>query len=644
MIYSSLFRKLSLPFIFFTVAQSTDVFGQSTNVDEYIDPTPPPAPEEVIAPPDPATDPNALPYGILEIKTDTLLTGLSAGSGIVRPSSEAITVGPVELTLEVPKDIALVYGGVVLPHDPDGNVALHLIKTGAGSQELAGVNLDISSPFAPAPKLTVLDGTLIISGNFFQNTTEPWTKENAVQVVTRGTLEIRHDWNPASGGVFNQLSGDAKNILIEGGTLKFTGNNQVSSRGFKVGSLGATLWTDANFTKTLAEGESATSQLIAGNAGGGGSVTLTGTAGSIVIGGIPNGGSELIEVVGSQGDWQENAKLIKQGSGYWKIAGSNLGGGIEVHDGILTIAGPSQTAGAVKIFGGQLNLQDAVAAGTGTVTISQGRLKIEADGYANDTVVEGGVVELGGHRSEAKLTLAGGRVTGGENFEGEALVQQSLDASSNLGGLGGGRIRVAAGAGLTGQGKIGNVILEAGSGIFLKEGLGPLQMSSLQLQGDNMIKLDLFNFGIPQSGNPELLQINGVLDLRQVSAANPLKIKLSAFIPEDADWSGVFTESDLVRFSLIKYETLLMQPDVGLSDLISLDLSDFDNERWLKALGAENLLYSLSLNPASQLIELSVTAVPEPSSFASACLVFFGGVMVRNYRQRKATGAAARCN
>lgn len=635
MIHPSLLRKISLPFILCTLVQSADLFGQAA--DDYEDFTPPPIPEEVTPPTPPVPEPEYVSSTSLEIKTDTTLEGLNAASGTISLNPEVLVAGPVALTLNVPTGISYVYGGTVLPHDDAGALGLHLIKTGGGSQELAGVIRETTPEAATRPKLTVDQGTLILSGNIFANPETPWTQDRSVQVLPQAILEIKRDWSAARGNAFNTLSGAAKNIVVEGGTLKFTDAPQYASRGFTVGTGGVTLWTDANFTKPLSEGPNAAEELITGGVDGGGSVTLTGTAGSVVIGGQPTGGSELQEVLGSQGNWQATAKLIKKGSGYWKVAGSNLGGGVEVHDGILSITGPSQTAGPVKLLGGQLNLEHAEAAGTGTVTVTQGRLKINADGYANETIVEGGVVELGGHRSEAKLTLDGGRVTGGENFAGEAIVKQFLEATSQLGSLGGGTLHIASQGALIGQGKVGNVVVETGGGIFLQDGMGPLQMASLQLQADTLIKVALFNL-VPANGSDgTLLQVDGTLDLRGLSAAHPLKVKLISLFPEGFEGLGALTEGDLVRFSLIQYENLLVPGDVSLSDLIVFDTTDFNTQSLLQALGGERLAFSINQNAGSQLLELTITSVPEPSHFAAAGFIFIGAIIGKKLRKRRGT-------
>jgi len=159
----------------------------------------------------------------------------------------------------------------------------------------------------------------------------------------------------------------------------------------------------------------------------------------------------------------------------------------------------------------------------------------------------------------------------------------------------------------------------------------------LQLQADTLIKVALFNL-VPANGSDgTILQVDGTLDLRGLSAAHPLKVKLISLFPEGLEGFGALTEGDLVRFSLIQYENLLVPGDVSLSDLIVFDTSDFNTESLLQALGGERLTFSINQNAGSQLLELTITSVPEPSHFAAAGFIFIGAIIGKRLRQRRIT-------
>ena len=60
-------------------------------------------------------------------------------------------------------------------------------------------------------------------------------------IITGGILRIATMANGGSGGVLGQSNSDAQNLIINGGTLRYSGAGDESDRLFSIGTSGGTL-------------------------------------------------------------------------------------------------------------------------------------------------------------------------------------------------------------------------------------------------------------------------------------------------------------------------------------------------------------------------------------------------------------------
>ena len=357
--------------------------------------------------------------GNLEVSSNSTIGGLSGTGGQVTSGFQNTSYSNALLTINVADGNSYVYGGTIRPNNWDGNTvnALRLIKTGNGTQELSGVltgyvtSSGTSTSIANRPQLTVNGGVLKMSGAWgFDTYVDYGSAGAAVTVNTGGTLEVARNWEYGSGNAFNQLSHNASNMLVNGGTLRFTGVNQASTaRSFTVGAAGATISVDSGITFS----HTAT---ISGSTGG--SVTLAGESTS----------SSLSQAVGGTGTWGATSKLIKTGSGNWNLNGgvaSGLAGGIQVSGGTLTLNGNSASAGQTVVDqDGTLTVGVSLVAGNyaGSIT-NNGRINFNntITQNLNGVVQGGGVIAIGG---TGRLVLNGDNDFSGslQGTQGELLM------------------------------------------------------------------------------------------------------------------------------------------------------------------------------------------------------------------------------
>ena len=588
------------------------------------------AESEIIQPPPEVPPPTLNPTDILHLDTDgavieinSSLTvgGIVGNYGEIKPSNDPTPDGQTTLRINVADGESYAFSGKFNFNSSDGSNALTIIKLGQGLQEISGGLNVWGGPWALTPRLNVLEGTWVISGSLFPAMAEGWSAPQAIVVSKDAILEIRRDWNAGSYGAFGSLNHESSNILLNGGVLKFSVSGQTSERGFSVGSGGMTLQADANFLKL----EPSEERFAITGWGEGGSITLDGSAGSVVIGGQPNGGSELREVLGKVGRWSASAQLIKSGGGYWKIKGSNLEGGILVRDGILTITDKSETHGPVVIQGGIFNLEHSEGAGSGIVTIDQGKLELHADDYRNSTIINQGVLDFGGHVSEAPLTIRGGWVLAGENYRGDADIWGRLKAESNLGSLGQGSLKIQSGGELTGQGKVGKVeVLDQGL-LNPGNGIGSLEMASLRLQGGGKLKLEVLDpFKEPNIGH-DTLRVQGELDLSQLSEAQPFRIEISSIINDSLTKQRLFALGK-ISMPFLEYGQLQLADQKNLTDLLVLELAPGTRENLNELLGGEIFSFSLIHDAEHHQFLLNLSVIPESTHYflAISILAFLG--------------------
>ena len=571
----------------------------------------------------------------LEVDGDVTIGGISGnGSGqqITSPFNLPGFPKIVTLTIDVAEGKSYNYSGMWRPNNWDGSnvTVLDIIKNGKGTQEFSGWTTGYNTSPSYTGKLTVNEGTFIVSGSIFSDDSSimyattgngnRYARNGPLITLNGGILEIQRDWSAGSGKALSySLSAlDPAAILINGGSIKFSKVNQNSYRGFTIGSNGGGIITDVDYTKPLTQYASNITNWI--NGSNGGSITLSGS-----------GNGTLAETLGVYGTWQNSAALIKTGTGAWSVGGVNLKGGITVNSGILTITGNSTTAGDVIVTGGVLTGQSSVSLGTGQVKISGGQVNV-AGGFANDVILSGGTLNLGGNSSSSKITLNGGSILGGQNYTGNAIITGNLDAGSNLKG----NIDLQSGSSLFGNGTIGKVNLGANASLAPGNSIGIINMDSLTIQGGSTLSLEVQNPLGNAGVGYDLLNVVGQLDLSNLSKAKPSTIKLISLnqAGQKGDLQNIINGK--LNIVLIDYGSINLGSNVNLSDLFTLDLSGFTANG---GPGATGRLYLDNTNGA---LMAELSPIPEPSTYGMMIggLSALAGLARRRQRKQEALAVA----
>jgi MYXO-CTERM domain-containing protein len=358
--------------------------------------------------------------GNLEVSSNSTFGGLSGTGGQVTAGFQNSSYNEATLTLDVAAGASYVYNGTLRPNHYDGNTvnALRLVKNGDGTQELAGVLTGyIISPGSSAslfnrPTMSINAGVLKLSGAWgFDTYVDYGSAGAAVNVNAGGTLEVARNWSYGSGNAFNQLSENASNISVNGGTLRFTSVNQNSNRSFTVGSNGAVLSVASGLTFT-------STGAIKGSSAG--SLTLRGGSTS----------ASLAAAVGGTGTWASTSKLIKTDSGTWTLSGgiaSAFAAGVEVQQGSLVLtASSAYTASTLISSGGTLELRSTLVSGNYAGGITNNGLLL-FNSTSNQTfsgVISGaGILEK---KNSGVLTL-----TAANTFAGNIIVTSGTLGLSN---------------------------------------------------------------------------------------------------------------------------------------------------------------------------------------------------------------------
>ncbi|MFZ2278158.1 MAG: autotransporter-associated beta strand repeat-containing protein [Prosthecobacter sp.] len=219
-----------------------------------------------------------------------------------------------------------------------------------------------------------------------------------VTVINAGVVNVTFLANGGSNSNIGASSNVATNLVLNGGTLKYTGGSAVSiDRLFSVGTSGGTLDSSGvvlSFTNTGSMGFNGQS--------GARTLTLTGTNG---------GGNVLAAVIGDNGG---ATSLIKSGTGTWMLTGNNTYTGLTTISGGTLILGNFGSSGSISgdiVDNGTLMLNNTAGltlsqtiSGTGGVTVNAGSHTLSG------TNTYTGVTSIAGGLTLSVATLADGGV------------------------------------------------------------------------------------------------------------------------------------------------------------------------------------------------------------------------------------------
>ena len=344
--------------------------------------------------------------GMLEVTSNSTIGGLTGAGGQISAGFQNAAYSGATLTINVAAGSNYLYNGTILPNNNDGVSvnSLAIVKTGDGTQELAGVLTGYTRANGPddvnRPKIIVNQGTLKMSGAWGFDNFHSYVG-NAITVNSGGTVDFMRSVSYGTGNALNQLSNNANNILVKGGTLRFSAVNQAFGRSFTVGSGGAVVSVASGITFR-------STGSITGSTGG--NLTLDGESTD----------STFTMAVGGTGTWATGSKLIKSGTGTWTIGGvgSALSGGIQVGQGTLILTANSASIGATVISaGGTLEVRSTLFGGAyaGAITNSGALVFDSTSAQAINGIISGtGRLET---KNTGALTLGAAN-----SFTGEAVV------------------------------------------------------------------------------------------------------------------------------------------------------------------------------------------------------------------------------
>ncbi|KAB0268127.1 autotransporter outer membrane beta-barrel domain-containing protein [Microvirga brassicacearum] len=304
-----------------------------------------------------------------------------------------------------------------------GNGVLRFVNT--GDQTIDGLNGSSNAVITflagGRPNLTV--GAANGSGNFagpIQNVISSFTKLGAGTQILSGANTYAGRTTISGGVLSTQLlanggaasgigasSSAAANLVLDGGTLRYTGTGASTDRQFTLATNGGGIDASGsgalNFTSTAAVALGSTSPRT---------LTLTG---------ISSAANTLAAPLGDSGG---PTSLVKAGTGRWVLSGNNsYTGSTTISAGTLTLSGAGSIASSARVIAdGTFDLSGVAAAsssikslaGSGSATLGPKMLVITA---ANDTF-SGGISGSGG------LAITGGTqtLTGTSTYTGDTAI------------------------------------------------------------------------------------------------------------------------------------------------------------------------------------------------------------------------------
>src|SRR6266404_643196 len=441
-------------------------------------------------------------------------------------------------------------------------------------------------------------GTMVLSGT---NTYTGATTINA------GTLSVSSLANGGSNSNLGASTNAATNLILNGGTLSYSGAAVSTDRLFSVGTSGGTIDASGsgaiNFTNTGSMGFNGQT--------GTRTLTLTGT----------NTGSNTLTAI--VGDNTGATSLVKNGAGTWVLTGTNTySGGTTINAGTLNINNASALGtGTFTIAGGSNAIIDNTTASpitlstnnaqawngnftfTGTQSLNLGTGAVTL-GASRTVTVNGSNLTVGGVISGSGfgLTKAGGgtlTLSGANTYSGATAVNAgTLNVNGSL--ASGSAVTVSnSGTVLGGTGTINGSVSIASSGAILEGGTGSTGQT-LTLKGAvTMNSGSIIELALGASGTHSTLAISSPGSL--TFATN-----------QDFTFIGSPT--------IGTYTGLIIgvpNPGAALNSWVIDNIGYAGTFSWDSANGGE--------------IDLNITAVPEPTTWIVGALALAALI----YRQRR---------
>jgi fibronectin-binding autotransporter adhesin len=308
-----------------------------------------------------------------------------------------------------------------------------------------------------------------------------------ITTIAGGTLSVSTLANGGTNSGIGASAGDAANLVLNGGTLRYTGAVQSTNRDFTIDTEGGAFDASGSGALTLT-----------------GSATLAGTdtARTVTLTGNNAGNNTLSGSLGDNG--AGNTSLVKSGSGTWLLGGANsYTGSTSVTGGTLRLSSSNRIAdlsavavssGATFDFNGNSDTIGSLA-GAGNVTLGNAAMTTGADGSSTafSGVISGtGPVTKSG--SGTQIFSGANSYTGVTTISGGTLsvailanggLNSGIGASSGIAAnlvLNGGTLRYTGATQSTNR----NYTIGTSGGAFDASGTGALTLSgAATLSGNN---------------------------------------------------------------------------------------------------------------------------------------------------------------
>ena len=294
-------------------------------------------------------------------------------------------------------------GGAALFDDTITTANTNVTLNSAVSPASTTVNSSTKSYSITSSGTSVIGGTggLTKNGNSSLTLAGGVNNYSGVTTINAGTVSLGA---LASGGLPSDIgasSSAAANLILNGGTLLYTGGAQDSDRGFTLGTAGGTIRSSGSGALTLTNT---------------GAVALSGTgARTLTLRGTDVDDNILAASLGDNGG---ATALTKADAGKWIVTGNNTNSGtVTVSAGTLQvgIGGASGSLGSGNIvdngtldFNTTSTLTNGTVTGTGAVTVDGGGTIILPgnNNYSGATTINAGTLQIGNGGASGALNNA----------------------------------------------------------------------------------------------------------------------------------------------------------------------------------------------------------------------------------------------